>query len=134
MPANSIFSESLQTTLLKLIKMVENSLNVQKMLWKKEKSLVANNFSFSYTVYIRRALKTCKNKGKGYLDTKIKRSGVYRYLPGSYIFTYSFFTLYHAIQTFQQPRESRLLKTLWENEENIFPISQNVFHPFPTKP
>ena len=44
------------------MKMVENSLKVQKLLWEKEKLLITSNFSFSQRVFKRLVLQTSKNK------------------------------------------------------------------------
>ena len=46
--------ESLQTTILNLMKIPESSLNGWKTLWVKEKLLVTSNFSFSHIVFKRR--------------------------------------------------------------------------------
>ena len=60
---SSINSVSLQTTILYLMEMAQNSPNREKTLWKKEKLLVTSNFSFSHSVFKGLVLQTHKNKG-----------------------------------------------------------------------
>ena len=50
--------ENLQTTILDLMKMAENSQKEQKTSWEKEKLLVTSNFSFSRSVFKRLVLQT----------------------------------------------------------------------------
>ena len=45
------------------MKMAESIPKVQKTLWEKEKLLVTSNFSFSYSVFKRLLLQTCKLPG-----------------------------------------------------------------------
>ena len=63
--------ESLQTTILDLIKMADSSSKGRKTLLEKEKLLVTSNFSYSHSVFKRLVLKTGKNQGlfgKGLID------------------------------------------------------------------
>ena len=53
---------TLQTTILKLMKMVESSLHGLKTLWEKEKLFVTINFSFFRRVFKRLLLQTHKNQ------------------------------------------------------------------------
>ena len=55
--------KSLQTTILRLMKIVESSPNGWKTLWEKQKLLVTSNFSFSHSVFKLLVLQTRKNQG-----------------------------------------------------------------------
>ena len=50
-------------TILKLLKMAENSPKGWETLWEKEELLVTSNFSFSPSVFKRLVLQTRKNQG-----------------------------------------------------------------------
>ena len=60
--------KSLQKTILNLMNMAESSAKDYKTMWEKEKLLVTSHFSFSYSVFKRLVLQTCKARaclGKG---------------------------------------------------------------------
>ena len=50
--------KSLQTTISTLMKLAENSPNLKKTLWEKEKLLIMSNFSFSHSVFKKLVLQT----------------------------------------------------------------------------
>ena len=56
-------SQSLQMTILSLMKIVKSSPKVWKMVWEKVKLLVTSNFFFSHGVFKRLVLQTRKNQG-----------------------------------------------------------------------
>ena len=71
-PNNNFYTlpnrNSLQATIISLMKMAETSPSGYKTLWEKEKLLIMSNFSFSHSVFKRHVLQTCKNQdllGKG---------------------------------------------------------------------
>ena len=56
-------TETTQTTILNLRKMVEILQRGKKILWGKKKLFFTSNFSFSNSVFDRLVLQTCKNHG-----------------------------------------------------------------------
>ena len=55
--------KGLHTKISNLMKMEENSSNVSKTLWEKEKSPITSDFSFPHNFFKRLVLQTHKNKG-----------------------------------------------------------------------
>ena len=91
----SNLKNSLQTTILNLMKIAESSLNGYKTPWVKEKLLVTSNFSFSLSVF-----KGLASQGRQMVS-----------LCGKGL------TLYHTIPTFNDPKEESFGKHCWKRRK-----------------